>query len=622
MARAIRIQGDAGLNSGQYLIDTNTRDIPILIDGTDHVFTFGFFRFGAPLDLSEVETIDFAIVRSQTDPTEVTSQEIDGDDIETDLITLSDWNDELDFNLEVTVDGDALDYNMLNERKITLWMVLTANYEDGSEQYLCAGPVSLVADASEIQGGSVPVDGEGDVVGPGSSTSNAFARFDGTTGKLLKNSPVLCSNTGDLTGVGLLNTHTIPGGTGTFALTSALHNAVTLAGSLDYLTLSGQEITRNAIDVTTDITGIVPPANLGTGSSITTKFLRGDGTWQTISGAGDVVGPASATDNAVVRFDSTTGKLIQNSAVTIADSTGNMAGVGTINTHTIPGGTGTFALTSDLHAAVTITGTPDYISLSGQQITISQVDVTTDITGIVPPANLGTGSSISTKFLRGDGTWQTVSGSGDVVGPSSATDNAVVRFDSTTGKLLQNSVVTIADSTGNMAGVGTINTHAVPSGSASFLVGALGSTDNRFARVDGTGGVTLQGSAATLDDSGNATFNGVTTSAASRIAVATLSTQTGDYTLVLTDAGCYVTVDDGSACSITVPANASVAFPVGTWLNVVQLGAGQLLLSIAGGVTLNCPAGKSLYLTEQHAMATLLKVGTNVWQVDGNLEAA
>jgi hypothetical protein len=44
------------------------------------------------------------------------------------------------------------------------------------------------------------------------------------------------------------------------------------------------------------------------------------------AGSGDVVGPASATDNAIARFDSTTGKLIQNSAVTVSD-TGAMAGV-------------------------------------------------------------------------------------------------------------------------------------------------------------------------------------------------------------------------------------------------------------------------------------------------------
>lgn len=51
-----------------------------------------------------------------------------------------------------------------------------------------------------------------------------------------------------------------------------------------------------------------------------TLWLRGDGEWVTPAGGGDVVGPASATDNALVRFDSTTGKLVQNSGVTVDDS--------------------------------------------------------------------------------------------------------------------------------------------------------------------------------------------------------------------------------------------------------------------------------------------------------------
>lgn len=62
------------------------------------------------------------------------------------------------------------------------------------------------------------------------------------------------------------------------------------------------------------------------------KFLTTDGvdaSWGTPSGSGDVVGPASATDNAVARFDTTTGKLIQNSAVTISDA-GDMAGVASL----------------------------------------------------------------------------------------------------------------------------------------------------------------------------------------------------------------------------------------------------------------------------------------------------
>lgn len=47
-------------------------------------------------------------------------------------------------------------------------------------------------------------------------------------------------------------------------------------------------------------------------------------------GAGDVVGPGVATDNAVARFDSTTGKLVKNSAVTI-DNSGNIATAGTVD---------------------------------------------------------------------------------------------------------------------------------------------------------------------------------------------------------------------------------------------------------------------------------------------------
>ena len=85
------------------------------------------------------------------------------------------------------------------------------------------------------------------------------------------------------------------------------------------------------------LTGTVPIANGGTGAATASdglnnllpsqtgnngKVLATDGTnasWTT-NGSGDVVGPSSATDNAIARFDGTTGKLIQNSGVTVDDN--------------------------------------------------------------------------------------------------------------------------------------------------------------------------------------------------------------------------------------------------------------------------------------------------------------
>lgn len=67
--------------------------------------------------------------------------------------------------------------------------------------------------------------------------------------------------------------------------------------------------------------GDVEEITIGSGLSMSGTTLSATG-----GGTGDVVGPASATDNAVARFDTTTGKLIQNSGVTISD-TNDIAGV-------------------------------------------------------------------------------------------------------------------------------------------------------------------------------------------------------------------------------------------------------------------------------------------------------
>lgn len=67
---------------------------------------------------------------------------------------------------------------------------------------------------------------------------------------------------------------------------------------------------------------------------------------------------------------------------------------------------------------------------------------------------VGTNGQVLTSGGAGANvSWTSVAGTGDVVGPASATDNAIVRYDGTTGKLIQNSAVTIADTTGVTTGM-------------------------------------------------------------------------------------------------------------------------------------------------------------------------
>ena len=95
---------------------------------------------------------------------------------------------------------------------------------------------------------------------------------------------------------------------------------------------SGTATNLTGLPLSTGVTGTLPVANGGTGTA-TPSIVAGSnitvtGTWpnQTIAasagGTGDVVGPASSTDNAFARFDSTTGKLLQNSTGATLSDTG------------------------------------------------------------------------------------------------------------------------------------------------------------------------------------------------------------------------------------------------------------------------------------------------------------
>ncbi len=96
-----------------------------------------------------------------------------------------------------------------------------------------------------------------------------------------------------------------------------------------------------------------------------------------------------------------------------------------------------------------------------------------------------------------------------------------------------------------------------------------------------------------------------------------INAQTGTtYTLVLGDASKAVECSNASAITLTVPPNASVAFPTGTVIEVLQVAAGQVTLAPGSGVTLNNANG--LKTSKQWSAVTLRKRDTNVWLVAGD----
>ena len=76
----------------------------------------------------------------------------------------------------------------------------------------------------------------------------------------------------------------------------------------------------------------------------------------------------------------------------------------------------------------------------------------------------------------------------------------------------------------------------------------------------------------------------------------------------------------GSANDLTVPANSVVAFPVGTQIQVLQVGTGKTRILAGGGVTVNGTPG--VYMRAQWSGVTLLKRASDTWVVMGDLSAS
>jgi hypothetical protein len=104
----------------------------------------------------------------------------------------------------------------------------------------------------------------------------------------------------------------------------------------------------------------------------------------------------------------------------------------------------------------------------------------------------------------------------------------------------------------------------------------------------------------------------------------TLNAQTATYTVVLADADQkLVTMSVGSANDFQIPTNGNVAFPIGTVINVIQIGAGQTTIqAVTSGTTTISSTGATATapkLRAQYSAASCIKVATDTWYVVGDI---
>lgn len=95
----------------------------------------------------------------------------------------------------------------------------------------------------------------------------------------------------------------------------------------------------------------------------------------------------------------------------------------------------------------------------------------------------------------------------------------------------------------------------------------------------------------------------------------TINSQSSSYTLVIGDIGKLIEVNSTSPTTITIPLDASVNFPTGSQITILQTNSGQV--TIGGSVTLNATPG--LKLRAQWSSASIIKRAADTWVAVGDL---
>lgn len=320
-------------------------------------------------------------------------------------------------------------------------------------------------------------------------------------------------------------------------------------------------MTKIRTDQIAGVTADAAEINILDGATLTTtelNFVDGVGApiqtqINALAAAGYVVGPASATDNAIARFDLTTGKVIQNSAATIADTSGNIT-AGTYNGNTIGAGSTSGTNTGDQTSVsgnsgtatalqnartiggVSFNGTANItVSTATAGFTVSGGDLAAGANNLTITGSIGaTGARVTKGWFTDLQVTNAIAGS--ITGSAATVTNATL----TTALTVNTGTVTLTGNAANTSvltiGAGAVSVSGANTGDQTTVSGNAGTaTALQNARLingtsfNGTADITVTAAAGTLT---GATLNsGVT--ASSLTSVGTLSSLTVGGTLAM-----------------------------------------------------------------------------------------
>ena len=337
--------------------------------------------------------------------------------------------------------------------------------------------------------------------------------------------------------------------------------------------------------------------------------------------AGDSVTSAKIADGAV-----TAGK-IASGAIVNADISASAA----IAQSKIDGLSTSLAAKADL-AGATFTGTVSGITKS--MVGLANVDNTSDAN---KPVSTATQTALDLKANKAAPTFTgTVTASNDLVVDGNLTVNGTTFNASSTSIVIEDNMVQLAhQNAANAVDLGIVVAYNDGAAKHSGIVRDV--SDDKwklFKGVTTEPSTTVNFGQGSLDNLAVAALEATTVTPSSGV-VFSDGTQTKEgvpsrtpiiqktaaYTLgALTERDSLIEVSHtgGSAVNVTIPADSTLNFPVGTSIDVLQTNTGGVAIAAGAGVTVNATPG--LTLRTQWSSATLLKRAANTWVVYGDLK--